>query len=61
MPALSGNRLVFRDGLPLAAREGGEIVPLEPLSEADLWTCRLLLEGRPGLIRERGATLRILS
>jgi ATP-dependent Lhr-like helicase len=59
--ALSGNRIVFRDGLPLAAREGGEIVPLEPLSEADLWTCRLLLEGRPGLIRERGTPLRAQS
>jgi len=59
--ALSGNRVVFRDGLPLAAWEGGAVVPLEPLSEADLWTCRLILEGRPGLIRERGTPLRVLS
>jgi ATP-dependent Lhr-like helicase len=57
LAALSGNRVVYRDGLPIAAREADQIVPLTPLSDGELWACRLVLEGRPGL--QRGAPLRL--
>jgi ATP-dependent Lhr-like helicase len=57
VPALAGNRVVYRDGLPIAVREAEQIVPLTALSEGDLWACRLVLEGRPGLLR--GAPLRL--
>jgi ATP-dependent Lhr-like helicase len=44
VPALTGNRVLFRDGVPVAALEGGALVPLTTLDEAGAWHLRRLLE-----------------
>ncbi len=48
VPALTGNRVLFRDGVPIAVREGGEIRILAPLEPADEWRVRQALVRRPG-------------
>jgi ATP-dependent Lhr-like helicase len=46
LPALTGNRAVYRAGLPVALLSGGKEHYLEPLSEAERWAVRkALLKG----------------
>ena len=35
VPALTTSRIVYRDGLPIAARIAGEVTPLQPFSPVD--------------------------
>ena len=44
VPAVLGNRLVYRDGVPLAAIEGGAFVTLGNVAPAILERARTLLE-----------------
>jgi ATP-dependent Lhr-like helicase len=37
IPALTGNRVLYRDGVPVAARVAGVVQPLAPLDEATRW------------------------
>jgi len=43
LPALSGNRVLYRDGVPLALLAGGEIRFLEKLEPKDQWEAQNLL------------------
>jgi ATP-dependent Lhr-like helicase len=43
LPSLSGNRLLYRDGLPVASLAGGEISYMEKLSPKDEWEAQLAL------------------
>ncbi len=40
LPSLSGNRLLYRDGVPLALLAGGEVSFLETLEPAEQWQAR---------------------
>ena len=40
LPALAGNRILYRDGLPLATIAGGEVRFLEALDSATQWEAR---------------------
>ena len=53
LPALTSNRLLYRDGLPVASFSGGEICFLEKLDAGDEWQARKTLL--------RGASKRIAS
>ena len=48
VPALTGNRILFRDGLPVAALVGGVVQPLATLEAADLARAESLLIARQG-------------
>ena len=50
IPALAGNRVLFRDGLPIAAQVGGETRFLETLQANDEWEARNALI-RPAIAR----------
>ena len=50
IPALTGNRVLFRDGLPIAAQIGGETRFLEALQANDEWGARNALI-RPAIAR----------
>lgn len=43
LAALTGNRLLYRDGLPVAALAGGEVQFLEPLDPGSEWQARKTL------------------
>jgi ATP-dependent helicase Lhr and Lhr-like helicase len=43
LPALAGNRVLYRDGLPLALLAGGEVRFLTPLEPAEQWNVQNLL------------------
>ncbi|HXS21506.1 MAG TPA: DEAD/DEAH box helicase [Steroidobacteraceae bacterium] len=43
LPALAGNRVLYRDGLPLATLAGGEVRVLEALDAAAQWEARNML------------------
>jgi ATP-dependent Lhr-like helicase len=43
LPALTGNRLLYRDGLPVALFAGGEVQFLETLDPATQWEARKVL------------------
>ena len=47
LAALSGNRLLYRDGMPVAALAGGETRFYETLTPAEEWQARKLLLGVP--------------
>ncbi len=47
VPALAGNRILFRDGIPLAVLEGGEPRFLQELSVSEQW------EAKNALVRRR--------
>jgi ATP-dependent Lhr-like helicase len=40
LPSLTGNRVLYRDGLPLAVYAGGEVAFLELLEEKEQWQAR---------------------
>ncbi|MFT5174121.1 MAG: ATP-dependent Lhr-like helicase, partial [Gammaproteobacteria bacterium] len=49
VPARRGNRILYRDGIPIAARVGKELQQFTGLSEEEQWQARLLLFGHnPG-------------
>jgi ATP-dependent Lhr-like helicase len=43
LAALTGNRVLYRDGLPLAMFSGGEVQYLEPMDDAGRWEARKAL------------------
>jgi len=47
VPALAGNRVLYRDGVPIAVHSGGETRFLETLPAADEWTARNALLRSP--------------
>ena len=57
LPALTGNRLLYRDGLPVAMLAAGEMVCLEALEGASQWEARdaLLRSAGPVAYLARGA------
>ncbi|HJS91926.1 MAG TPA: hypothetical protein VJ738_18295, partial [Steroidobacteraceae bacterium] len=56
LPALVGNRVLYRDGLPLATLAGGEVRFLEPLDAAVQWEARnaLLRRHVPAAVADLG-------
>jgi ATP-dependent Lhr-like helicase len=46
LPALTGNRLLYEDGLPIATLAAGEIQVLNQPSHVNEWDLRLVLLGR---------------
>ena len=40
LPSLTGNRMLYRDGLPIAVYSGGEVSFLEQLEEKEQWQAR---------------------
>lgn len=40
LPSLTGNRVLYRDGLPIAVYAGGEVAFLEQLDEKEQWQAR---------------------
>jgi ATP-dependent helicase Lhr and Lhr-like helicase len=47
LPALTGNRVLYRDGLPIAVQAGGEVRFLLDLPPAEEWAARNALQRRP--------------
>jgi len=47
LPSLTGNRLVYRDGLPVASLAGGKIQLLAPVDAATEWEVRKILMRSP--------------
>jgi ATP-dependent helicase Lhr and Lhr-like helicase len=47
LPALTGNRLLYRDGVPIAAREAGRTRFLVDLDPAARWRAETALLRRP--------------
>jgi ATP-dependent Lhr-like helicase len=43
LAALAGNRVLYRDGLPVALLAGGEVQFLETLEPASEWQARIVL------------------
>ena len=43
LPSLTGNRLLYRDGLPVAMFAAGEVLCLETLEGASQWEARAAL------------------
>jgi len=43
LPSLSGNRVLYRDGIPVAVFAGGEVRFLEKLDAKDQWETQNLL------------------
>ena len=54
LPALTGNRVLYRDGLPLALYVGGEVKFLEPLEGQEQWQAQnaLLRRQVPGTLAD---------
>ncbi len=53
VPALSSNRVAFRDGAPVAAQTGKDVHFLQTLDEASAWTIRTELVRRPRAVLTR--------
>jgi ATP-dependent helicase Lhr and Lhr-like helicase len=51
LPALTGNRAVYRAGLPLALLSGGKEHYIEPLEESERWAVRKALLRGPAPVR----------
>ena len=47
LPTLTGNRVLYRDGLPLALYVGGEVQFLEQLEPKEQWDAQNALLRRP--------------
>jgi ATP-dependent Lhr-like helicase len=64
--ALAGNRILYRDGIPIATREAGEVRVLADLEPAADWQARQALIRRPStraaaLAAPRGSRPRIAT
>ncbi len=46
IPALAGNRILFRDGVPVATLVGGDTVYIATPAEGEAWSWRMALIGR---------------
>ncbi|MDY0065614.1 MAG: DEAD/DEAH box helicase [Steroidobacteraceae bacterium] len=53
LPALTANRVLYRDGLPIALLAGGEVKFIEALESQEEWRARNALLRRPPLERMR--------
>ena len=53
VPAITGNRVLFHDGVPAAASSGGEVIFFEDYDEATQWVVRNRLLRRPASRRTR--------
>ena len=51
LAALTGNRLLYRDGLPVALFAGGEVQFLETIDPADEWQARKVLRRGAAAVR----------
>jgi len=49
LPALTGNRLLYRDGLPIAFLAGGEVRFLETIDAGEEWEARKALLRSPSI------------
>jgi ATP-dependent Lhr-like helicase len=57
LAALTGNRVLYRDGVPVALLAGGEVTYLEPLAPADEWKAKkALVRGAVSGSRDPDAT-----
>ena len=56
LPSITGNRVLFRDGLPLAVLAGGEVRFLERIESTEEWALRnaLLRRQVPAALSEIG-------
>jgi len=54
LAALTGNRLIYRDGVPIAVLSGGKVQFLETLDAAAQWEAqnRLLRSAAPALMAD---------
>ena len=54
LPSLTGNRVLYRDGVPVAVYAGGEVSFLEQLDEKEQWQARNALPRRqvPGILAD---------
>ena len=54
LPSLTGNRVLYRDGVPVAVYAGGEVSFLEQLDEKEQWQARnaLLRRQVPGVLAD---------
>jgi ATP-dependent helicase Lhr and Lhr-like helicase len=54
VPALSGNRILYRNGVPVAVQSGDDIRFLQPVESKSEWEIRNLLirRQRPGAYAE---------
>jgi ATP-dependent Lhr-like helicase len=54
LPALTGNRLLYRDGVPVALLAGGEVEFLTEFAPAEQWEVRnrLLRRNMPAVLAE---------
>jgi ATP-dependent Lhr-like helicase len=46
VPALTANRILFRDGAPIATLEGGETRLLHEMAPSEAWVIKKALVGR---------------
>jgi ATP-dependent Lhr-like helicase len=61
LPAMTGNRVLFEDGLPVAALAAGEIRIFKTASAGDDWRLRLALLGRTGSPNGSAAAQRLAN
>jgi len=61
VPTVTSNRILYRDGVPLAVREGGVVRLLQDVEPAMEWHVRQALVLRPNRIASRARTLRALT
>jgi ATP-dependent Lhr-like helicase len=47
LPSLTDNRLLYRDGLPIATAAGGEVHALERLAADEAWRVHVAVLRRP--------------
>ena len=47
VPALTANRVLYRDGVPCATQEGGQVHFLEPVPPGEEWLLKKALAGHP--------------
>ena len=40
VPALTGSKILYRDGMPIAALIAGDFTPIEPMDAAAEWTAK---------------------
>jgi ATP-dependent helicase Lhr and Lhr-like helicase len=61
LPAMTGNRLLFEDGLPVAALAAGDIRIFKTATAGDDWRLRLALLGRTGSPNGSAAAQRLAN